>query len=135
MSTEMTQRIESQRNWVKSHFSKDALYKYETTDGKLYLLQTILDKKFYKKDETWELQSLGITFGDALAEKLNLEWVEIEDDYGIDPALRYKETSILLFPLTMISKRIENDEEINIEEFFHGVCNKINELVNDDTTV
>jgi hypothetical protein len=135
MSTEMAKRIEAQRNWVKGHFTEDTLNKYETVDGKLYLLQTILDNKFYRKDETLKLQSLGITFGDALAEKLNLEWVEVEDDYGIDPALRYKETSILLFPLTMISKRIENDEKINIEELFNGIYNRINKLVNDTNIV
>jgi hypothetical protein len=87
------------------------------------LLQGILDKKFYGKDKTWELQSLGITFGDALLQRLDLEWVKIEDDYGIEPALVHKDTSVLLFPLTMISKRVGDNKEVNIEELFDGICN------------
>jgi hypothetical protein len=131
MSEEMAQRIENQRLWVKGHFTEESIYKYETIEGKLYLLQGILDQEFYGKDETWKLQSLGIAFGDALLQKLGLEWVEIEDEYGIDPALRYKNTSILLFPLTMISKRIEKDEQINIEKLFGGICDKVNEMILD----
>ena len=59
-----------------------------------------------------------------------------EDEYGLDPALKLKEAenyeSILLFPLTMISKRIEDDIEVNIEELFWGICNKINEMVSEN---
>ncbi|MDR1172729.1 MAG: DUF3806 domain-containing protein [Bacteroidales bacterium] len=129
VSEEMAHRIESQRLWVKGHFTEESQDKYQTIDGKLYLLQGILDNNFYGKDKTWELQSLGITFGDALVQKLGLEWVEVEDEYGIDPALKYKNTSILLFPLTMISKRVEQDEQINIEALFEGICNKVNEII------
>jgi hypothetical protein len=118
ISEEIAQRIENQRLWVKGHFTEESIYKYETIEGKLYLLQGILDQKFYGKDETWGLQSLGIAFGDALLQKLDLKWMEVEDEYGVDPALKYKNTSILLFPLTMISKRIEKGEEISIEELF-----------------
>ncbi|MDR2705137.1 MAG: DUF3806 domain-containing protein [Planctomycetaceae bacterium] len=129
MSVEMAERIKKQRNWVKEHFTEESQHKYETIDGKLYLLQGILDGNFINKDETVKLQSLGITFGDALSQKLGLEWVEVEDEYGIDPGLRYKKTSILLFPLTMISKRIENDEQINIKDLFEGICKMVNDVI------
>jgi hypothetical protein len=87
--------------------------------------------RFYRKIAA---NSLGITLGDALSQKLALEWVQVEDDYGIDPALRHKETSILLFPLTMISKRIEKDEQVDIKELFEGICNKVSEMVLDPDT-
>jgi hypothetical protein len=125
----MTQRIENQRNWVKGHFTEDSINKYDTIEGKLYLLQGILDNEFYSKNQTMELQSLGIAFGDALAQKLKLEWMEVEDEYGIDPALVHIDTSIRLFPLTMISKRIENNEKINVEELFNGICGITNEQI------
>ena len=132
MSEEMAQRIDKQRLWVKGHFTEESQYKYDTIDGKLNLLQGILDNNYYSKDNTLELQCLGITFGDMLSEKLNLEWVEVEDEYGIDPALRYQNTSIILFPLTMISKRVENDEKIIVKEFFEVICNKVIEMTLDN---
>ncbi|MDR2860746.1 MAG: DUF3806 domain-containing protein [Elusimicrobiota bacterium] len=131
MSKEMIERVEENRNWVKGYFKSE--YKYKTIEGKLYLLQGIIDQKFIKKDETDKLQSLGVVFGDALAEGLSLHWVEIEDEYGIDPALRYLETNILLFPLTILSKRIEKGEEINIKELFDGICDMVSDMANKES--
>ncbi|GMO62551.1 MAG: hypothetical protein Ta2A_09250 [Treponemataceae bacterium] len=129
ISEEMSQRIEKQRNWVKEHYDQESQHKYDTIDGKIHLLQGIIENEYYSKNDTIELQSLGITFGDILSQQLSLNWIEVEDKYGIDPALRYKNTSILLFPLTMISKRIENDEQVNIKELFDGISNKVNEMI------
>jgi hypothetical protein len=51
-----------------------------------------------------KLQCLGVALGDALAEELQMEWVTVEDEYGKDPALRFPGTTVIAFPLTMISK-------------------------------
>jgi Domain of unknown function (DUF3806) len=71
--------------------------------------------------ETYKLQRLGITLGDALVQELGMEWVMVEDDYGRDPAIRLPGTTVVLFPLTMISKRVERGETVDIMELFRGV--------------
>ena len=137
MSESMVRRIEHQRNWVKGHLTQESTLKYDTIDGKLRLLQGILDSNFLTKNQTMELQSLGVTFGDTLVQALELEWVEVEDVYGIDPALRHKDTethrNILLFPLTMISKRVEDGENVNVEFLFSVLCNTIQEMIKGNT--
>ena len=133
MPENMVKRIMHQRNWVKGHMSEEFLPQYSTVEGKLSLLQGIIDGNFYQKNQTMELQSLGITFGDLLVQKLDLEWVEVEDEYGIDPALRHKDTethkNILLFPLTMISKRVEGGETVDVEFLFNAVCNTVQGMI------
>jgi hypothetical protein len=121
LSAEMNTRLEAQRSWVHGHFIENANLNYSDLNEKLRLLQIIIDSKWIDKSETVKLQCLGVTLGDAFAQHLGLHWVEIEDEYGIDPALRLENTSILLFPLTMISKRIERDEQVNINELFNGI--------------
>lgn len=115
-------RIEAQREWVRGHYEPDAQYKYQSLDGKLRLLRAIIESGWIEKTETVKLQSLGIALGDALAQELSLEWVTVEDEYGRDPALRVPGTTVLLFPLTMISKRIEHDEHVDVDELFLGAC-------------
>ncbi|MGC3999574.1 MAG: DUF3806 domain-containing protein [Anaeromyxobacter sp.] len=67
------------------------------------LLQKIVDAKVIPASATWELQSLGIVFGDALAASVDgLSWWEVTDKYGADPTLRFRETSLHLNALTMI---------------------------------
>jgi hypothetical protein len=43
-----------------------------------------------------------------------LDWTMVSDEYGRDPALRYKKTDTVFFPLTMISKRVERDEPVDV---------------------
>ena len=45
---------------------------------------------------------------------MGLAWIAVEDEYGRDPALRDGETSIILFPMTTISKRIERGEIVDV---------------------
>ena len=114
-------RIEAQRKWVREHFTPETQHQYETLEGKLRLLDTIIRSKWIEPSETVKLQCLGIALGDAFVQKLGLTWVMVEDDYGRDPAVRVAGSN-LLFPLTMISKRIERGEEVDVYAIFEGVC-------------
>jgi hypothetical protein len=128
LSTEMIQRLSAQRNWVQNHYDTDSLKNYDTLDGKLQLLKTIIESAWIQKYETNKLQCLGVTLGDAIVQDLGFNWVEIEDEFGVDPAIKLGDTSLILFPLTMISKRIENDEAVNIFELFDRIKNKVLEI-------
>lgn len=86
------------------------------TKKDLPILQRLLDDKAFKKSQTFELQSLGVAFGDVLASEFSLRWVMITDEYGSDPTLRFKNTSININALTMISKRVERDEPVDVFE-------------------
>lgn len=86
------------------------------TAADLSVLQRLIDDKVFRKTQTYELQSLGIAFGDVLATELPLRWVMVTDEYGTDPTLRFKATTVQINALTMISKRIEKDEKVNLSE-------------------
>jgi hypothetical protein len=87
MSPDDAAHVEKQRTWVRDHYDANARDHYQTVEGKLRLLDTIVCSDWIARDETWKLQSLGVTCGDALAQELGLSWVTVEDEYGSDPAL------------------------------------------------
>jgi hypothetical protein len=120
--------LEAKRKWVSEHYDEAARHMYDTLDGKLRLLDAILRNKWIAPDETLKLQCLGVAFGDALAQRLGLTWVAVEDDYGRDTALALDGTSVRVFPLTSISKRIERGEEVRVYELFEAACEAINRL-------
>lgn len=121
-------RLESQRDWVRGHFEPESQPLYDDYDKKLWLLDTILRSGWIEPDETWKLQSLGITLGDAFAQRCGFEWVSVEDSYGRDPALRLPGTSIILFPLTMISKRVEAGESVDVYAMVDGIAQKVDQI-------
>jgi hypothetical protein len=84
------------------------------TKDDLPVLQRPIDDQAFTKTQTYELQSLGVALGDVMASELPLRWMMVTDEFGTDPTLRYKDTTIQVNALTMISKRIERDEKVNV---------------------
>lgn len=117
LSHEDRTRLDQQRAIVaaaaKQRYGTSNLTK---TAVDLSVLQRLIDDKVFRKTQTYELQSLGIAFGDVLATELPLRWVMVTDEYGTDPTLRFKATTVQINALTMISKRIEKDEKVNLSE-------------------
>ncbi len=60
-----------------------------------------------------------------------LHWVAVEDEYGRDPALRWLDTSVLVFPRTVISKRVEDGEEIDVYDMFKGFKDAIGQALDE----
>ena len=100
------------------------------TRADLALLQRTLDGGSLQRDATPPLQALGIAFG-ALFSTLNpdYDWCMVEDEYGRDPALRYRDTSLLLFPLTLLSKRIEDDGHVDVAGLYHGLLEQLDDII------
>jgi hypothetical protein len=115
LSREDATRLEQQRAVVvaaaKQRYGTAGLTK---TKADLEVLQRLLDDRAFAKTQTYELQCLGIAFGDVLAAELPLRWMMVTDEYGTDPTLRYKDTSIQINALTMISKRVERGEDVDV---------------------
>ena len=117
--------VEAKRDWVRGHYEPHAQQKYETVEGKLALVDAILANGWVTAEDTLKLQCLGIAFGDALAQHMGLTWVAVEDEYGRDPALQLAGSSVLIFPMTSISKRIERGEIVDVYDLFNAACNTI----------
>jgi hypothetical protein len=70
-----------------------------------------------------------MAFGKAfLSAHDEYDWWMVEDEYGRDPAIRLKQTSLLLFPLTMISKRVEDGECVDVRTLYEGLVSRFAEL-------
>jgi hypothetical protein len=122
-------RLRDQRAVVEKLMAdQSSRQNYQTAAGKLGTIRAILDAGTFKPDQTYELQCLGIVLGDAFVQDLKMEWVMVEDPQGRDPAVRLPGTSIILFPLTMISKRVERGERVDVFDLYNGVAAKVEEV-------
>ena len=115
-------RLEEQRAVVTRYLDEDGLRKYETAPGKLGTLRALLNAEVFSLEQTYELQSMGIVLGDVFVQDMGFHWIIVEDENGRDPAIKYQDTSVILFPLTMISKRIERGETVDVFDLYNGVA-------------
>ena len=65
LTAEDEQRLDQQRHVVTRYLDDDGLQKYQTAAGKLGTLRALLEAKVFAPDQTYELQSMGIVFGDV----------------------------------------------------------------------
>jgi len=95
----------------------------------LALLQQTLDSKLVEREATYSLQALGIAFGRVFVENNeHYGWWMVEDEFGRDPAIRYKETTLLVFPQTMISKRVEAGKAVDVHTMYEELCKQLERI-------
>lgn len=91
-------------------------------------IQAIIDSNVLRKKDTWQLQCLGIALGCVMVKVLSLHWIIVIDEYGRDPALRFQNTSLIVYPLTMISKRIEKGESVDVTNLLNLTSAHVKQL-------
>jgi hypothetical protein len=120
--------LDQQRAWVAERAEEAGVATTGDAAVRLQMIDAVLATGI-GPDRTWELQALGVVLGDAIGQRLGVDWVLVEDEYGVDPALLAGVGPVLVFPRTMISKRIERGESVRAIELFFTVCRGVAEHV------
>ena len=94
-------------------------------DHDLAVLQRLLDSRTIKNDMKSELQAMGFIMGDLLATELGMHWIVYRDHIGRSRALRYKNSSNFLFPVTMISRRREVNNLTSVADIYQKALTAI----------
>lgn len=105
----------------------------ESLDGSLAdfsRLQSVLDSHALTAQHTAELQSLGIALGKIFEnENSDFRWSVVDDDLGRAPALSYLRSDLMLFPQTLISRRIEAGEQVQVRDLYYQLLNQLGEVI------
>lgn len=110
--------LKSQRELANQIASSRIGNPFRQTQYDVTTLQRIIDRKLIRKDETKKLQALGVILGDLLAKDLKLNWKVYKDKVGRSRALCVRYTKHCLFPVTMISRRIEGGAPVNVQAVY-----------------
>lgn len=93
-------------------------------------IQRILDSGMIERESEYTLQALGVAFGMVfLNAEAGYDWWMINDEYGRDPAIRYKQSTLTFHPTTMISTRVEDREPIDMVDLYQSLRAQLQELV------
>ena len=117
-------QLTAQRAVVERYLGNDPqnLENYSTAAGKLGLLRAILEAGLFGPTHTYELQCMGVVFGDVFVQVCGWEWRMVEDELGRDPCIKVPNSTIVLYPLTMISKRIEHGDDVDVFALFDEIA-------------
>jgi len=97
----------------------------------LDMLQGIIDGKVIGADESAKLQAMGVVLGNLLEKNLNLDWMSYEDEVGYSRALCVTGTQHCLFPITMLSRRLEVGLDVNVKNVYSNAVELIDPYIPD----
>ncbi len=120
--------LDELRNWLRGHFVENERAKYDEIGGKLAVVQNILQNRWFDPNKAWQLHALGVGIGDALAQRLGMTWVIVQDAHGRQPILQFPGTSLKLGAFTMIQKRVMQGEEIDVPSLFEAFCHSFEQI-------
>ena len=98
---------------------------YDTVDGKLAVINATLRDGKFDPSNAWLVQALGLTFGDALAERLGMTWAIVTDAQGRVPVLILPGTSLKLSAFTTIQQRLQAGEAVDAVSLFNAFCHSV----------
>lgn len=98
------------------------------TEDDLRLLQRLQDDHALWAGQEDELHALGVVFGRVLAARTPLRWITIEWEGKRTLALQYPNTTVIIFPDSMIAKRINRGERVEFESLFRATVAQVEEL-------
>jgi len=100
------------------------------TRADLALIQRLLDTGTIERESTYTLHSLGLAFGRAFVnENKAFDWWIVQDGSGRDPVLRYRDSCLLAFPKTMLSKRIKEGASLDVVSLFDQLSERLGRLI------
>jgi len=96
----------------------------------LALLQPLLDRGLVLADPPQLAQGLGVVLGDALScEMDDMDWQMVSDDWGTDPVVRYRDSSIQVGARDMVIKRLEDGRDVDLLHLLDGVLSQLQTMI------
>ncbi|WP_075187393.1 DUF3806 domain-containing protein [Teredinibacter haidensis] len=87
----------------------------------ILLLQRLVNEQVIETKDTLLLQALGVVLGDVLVtEQESFQWVVFEDDIGATQAVCVNDSTHCIFPITMLSRRMEVGLKPDVHKIFNS---------------
>lgn len=93
--------------------------------GDIKLLQRIADQRLIEKSDKQTLQAMGSVIGNLMVQTNGFGWKGYEDQYGRTRAVCVLDTDKCLFPVTMLSRRIEAGLDVDVQLIYDNAVSLI----------
>ena len=112
--------LDKQRRLADSSIRKAIGRQLNQDKGDIRLIQRAIDKGAFSDADKQSLQALGAALGDVFAnEHKDFNWRVYEDKLGASHAVCLDDTQHCVFPMTMISRRMEANLQPDISLIFN----------------
>jgi hypothetical protein len=121
--------------WAEERVNK-YLYRYsfdEEGEGRLDHTERDLQKiqevfaieefsaiKEFTADQLRDMYCLGAALGNVLVAQTPMRWAVVTNEFGTNLAIHHQKTGFTLYPITMISKRVEGGRKVDVPALYRS---------------
>lgn len=91
----------------------------------LPVLQQLVDRRLIEPSDLAGWQAVGVLLGDVIAREAGLRWVTVEDELGVSRALQWRGSQNFVFPVTLLSRRMQFNRQVDVQAIFAGVLDEV----------
>jgi hypothetical protein len=114
--------------WLQARYGDVQL---RQTEDDLRWLQRLEDDGALQAGREDQWKQVGIVFGQVLATRTPLRWITLEWEGKQVLGMQYPSTTVVVFPESMIVKRIARGERVEFESFFGSVSAQVEHMKDD----
>jgi hypothetical protein len=104
---------------------------WRQNEDDLRLLQRLQDDDALVAGQEDVLQAVGAVFGQVLAARTPLRWITLEWEGERTLGLQYPNTTVIVFPGSMIAKRVNRGERVVFESLFRSTVAQVEQMKDD----
>ncbi len=123
----MLLEVAAHRDWVEGWISPESQIDYTDPGNMVALVGAIIGSGHVDLEETVKLRALGTYLGLAISGATGWPVKQATDSDGTDMAVVFRDPDGVLFPQTLLSKRVEAGQEIEV----FGLVNSVISMAND----
>lgn len=119
-------QINENYDWAVSTVKKQLTKDFTGTAADLENLQKVIDSGRFnpKQRQAWE--SFGTAFGVILVNEMDgMEWVTVIDGQKESPALRFRDSKVMLNPISLIWDKTKSGQPCDLKAEFERIKNEV----------
>lgn len=119
-------------DWAVSTIKKQLTKDFTAMKQDVESIQRLLDSGRFNKGQRTAWESFGIAFGTILVNEMDgMEWVTVIDGKKEYPALRFGDSSVMVYPLSLIWDYVKNGKPCDLKAEYARIESEVEKVLND----
>ena len=117
-------------DWAVSVIKEKLKKDFTSSCQDIVSLQKMIDDGHFKSDQKDCWSSLGIVFGTIIVNEMDgMDWVTVVDGEKEYPALRFNDTSVMVYPTELIWEKIHQGIKCDLKCEFESIYHQVEEVL------
>ncbi len=117
-------------DWVSTTIKKTLTKDFTSQESDIERLQKLMDGGKISEDQRRAWENIGMAFGTILENEMDgMEWVTVVEGRKEYPAMRFRSTSLLIEPASLVWEKVKQHQPCNLKKEFEHIKAQVEDMI------